>query len=115
MCSGELNHGATSGRPRWPSGNDLPASAGDTGNEGLIPNLGRSSREGKGNPFQPGRLQSMGSHRVGHDLATKQQQSWWREVPEDAGATDQQGHIMGLKPLMKETLTMTAVFPSIRS
>ena len=38
-------------------------------------------------------IQSMWSQRVGHDLETKQQ-SWAREVPEDAGATDQQGHIL---------------------
>ena len=52
-----------------------PANAGDTGS---IPELGRSSREGNGNLLQysclgnlmdrvAGRLQSMGSPRVGHD------------------------------------------------
>ena len=50
-----------------------PPSAGDSG---LIPGLGRSPGEGNGNPLQysclenrmdeeSGRLQSMGSHRVG--------------------------------------------------
>ena len=45
---------------------------------GLIPGLGRSPREGKGNPLQyfclekpmdrvPGGLQSLGSQRVGND------------------------------------------------
>ena len=47
---------------------------------GLIPGLGRSPEEGIGNPLQyswweipwveePGGLKSMGSQRVGHDLA----------------------------------------------
>ena len=55
-----------------------PADAGDTGDTGSIPELGRSSREGNGNLLQysclgnlmdrvAGRLQSMGSPRVGHD------------------------------------------------
>ena len=52
---------------------NLPANAGDMGS---IPELGRSPGEGNGNPLQfsclenpmePGRLQSMGSQRVGHD------------------------------------------------
>ena len=54
---------------------NLPANAGDPG---LITELGRSPREGNGNPFQysclripwteePGGLQFTGSHRVGHD------------------------------------------------
>ena len=58
-----------------------PASAGDIGS---IPGLGRSPGEGNGNPLQyscweipwteePGGLQFMGSQRVRHDLATKQQ------------------------------------------
>ena len=55
-------------------------SAGDTDS---IPGLGRSPGEGNGNilqysclgnPMEPGRLQSMGSQRVRHNLATKQQQ-----------------------------------------
>ena len=52
-----------------------PANAGDSG---LIPESGRSPGGGNGNPLQcsclgnpmdeePGRLQSMGSLRVGHD------------------------------------------------
>ena len=60
-----------------------PANEGDTGDIGSIPGLGRSPGEGNGNPLQyscweipwteePGRLQFMGSQRVGHDLATKQ-------------------------------------------
>ena len=60
-----------------------PANAGDAG---LIPELGRSPGERNGNPLQndclekphrqeePGRLQSMGSQRVGYDLVTEQQQ-----------------------------------------
>ena len=61
------------------------ANAGDARYVSSIPGLGRSPREGNGNPLQysclgespwteePGVLQSMGSQRVGHDLATKQQ------------------------------------------
>ena len=56
-----------------------PVNAEDVGS---IPGLGRSPGEGNGNPLQypcleipwteePGGLQSMGSQRVGHDLATK--------------------------------------------
>ena len=55
-----------------------PASAGDTGDVGLTPGLGRSPGVGNGNPLQyscleipwteePGGLQSMGSQRVRHD------------------------------------------------
>ena len=60
---------------------NLHANAGDMG---LIPVFGRSSGERNGNPPQYpclgnpaeelGRLQSMGSQRVGHDLVTKQHQ-----------------------------------------
>ena len=50
---------------------------------GLIPGLGRCPGDGNGNPLQysglgnsmdrgPGRLQSVGSQKVRHDLATKQ-------------------------------------------
>ena len=56
---------------------NLPANAGDLRDAGLIPGLGRSSGGGHGNPPQyswripwteePGRLQSMGSHRVRHN------------------------------------------------
>ena len=57
-----------------------PANAGDVG---LIPGSGKSPGEGNGSPLQyscpensmdreePGSLWSMGSQRVGHDLATK--------------------------------------------
>ena len=40
------------GLPRWPSGRELPAKAGDTGDVGLIPGLGRSPGIGNGNPLQ---------------------------------------------------------------
>ena len=54
---------------------------------GSIPGSGRSSGEGNGNHYnllawegpwteEPGRLQSMGSQRVGHNLVTKQQQQY---------------------------------------
>ena len=62
---------------------NLPANVGDTGDLGLILRLGRSPRGGNGNhcmashsrtlawklPWteEPGRLQSMGSRRVGHN------------------------------------------------
>ena len=57
---------------------NLPANAGDTGDAGLIPDLGRSPRGGNGNPFQysclensidkiPGGLQYMESQRVRHN------------------------------------------------
>ena len=67
------------GLPRWLSAKNLPANAGDTG---LIPGLGRSPGVGNGNPpkiitgkipwtEEPGRLQSLGLQRVGHNLVTK--------------------------------------------
>jgi len=57
---------------------NLPANAGDIRDVGSIPGSGRSPGEEHGNPLQyaclenpmteePGRLQSMGLHRVGHD------------------------------------------------
>ena len=57
-------------------------SAFNEGDLGPIPGLGRSPGKGHGNPLQflprespwteePGRLQSMGLQRVGHDLSTK--------------------------------------------
>ena len=62
----------------FPGGADGKASAYTAGDPGSIPGLGRSPGEGNGNPLQysclkiawteePGRLQSMGSQRVGHD------------------------------------------------
>ena len=58
---------------------NLPTNAGDMGS---IPGSGRFPGEGNGNPLQysclgnpmdrePGGLQSMGSQRIGHNLATK--------------------------------------------
>ena len=57
---------------------NLPANARDVRDKGFISGLGRSPGGGNGNPLQyscwripwteePGRLQSMGSQRVGHD------------------------------------------------
>ena len=54
---------------------NLPANAGDARDVGLIPELGRSPREGNDNPLQysspwtmePGGLQSMGLQRIRHD------------------------------------------------
>ena len=62
-----------------------PLNAGDAG---WIPWSGTSPGEGNGNPLklsclgmpwteEPGRLQSMGSQWVGHDLATKSQWCYW--------------------------------------
>ena len=60
---------------------NMPANAGDIRYVGLIPGSGRSPGRGHGNPLQysclenprdreePGGLQSIGSHRVRHDLA----------------------------------------------
>ena len=56
---------------------NLPANAGDVRDGNSIPGWGRSPGEGHGNPLryscrripwteEPGRLQSMGSQRVGH-------------------------------------------------
>ena len=56
----------------------------NTGDSGSIPGSGRSPGEGNGNPLQyfcwemlwteeSGRLQSMGSQRVRHELVTNQQ------------------------------------------
>ena len=64
--------------PDFPGGSDRKASAGSVEDLGSIPGSGRSPGEGNGNhssvlawkiPWkeEPGRLQSMGSHRVGHD------------------------------------------------
>ena len=68
-------------RMGFPSGSDGKASACNAGDLGSIPGLGRSPGEGNDNPLQysywkipwtdkPGRLQSMGSQRVGHNWAT---------------------------------------------
>ena len=52
---------------------NLPANAGDLRDTGSIPGSGRSLGGGHGNPLQysclenPGELQSMGSHKVGHN------------------------------------------------
>ena len=64
-------------RKGFPAGSDSKAPAYNAGDLGSIPGLGRSSGEGNGNPLQysclenpmeeHGRLQSMGSQRVGHD------------------------------------------------
>ena len=68
--------------PCWLSGKEYACHAGDMSS---IPGLRRSPGEGNGNPLQysswevpwtekPGGLQSMGSQRVGGNLAPKQQQ-----------------------------------------
>ena len=62
----------------FPGGSDGKESAYNAGDLGLIPGSGRSPGEGNGNPLHysclenpidedPGRLESMGSQRVGHD------------------------------------------------
>ena len=63
---------------------NLPANAGDVGS---IPGWGRSPEEGNGSPLQYSclgnlmdreacRLQSMGSQRIGHSLATEHQSAY---------------------------------------
>ena len=77
------------GFPGGPAGRR--ACLANAGDPGSVPALGRSSAEGNGSPLQyscweipwteePGELQSMGSQRVGHDLATKQQQQQFSSV-----------------------------------
>ena len=61
-CAG--NHGQKPkillimGLPRWLSDKESAASAGDTGNAGSIPGLGRSHGGGNGNPLQYSFLKS---------------------------------------------------------
>ena len=68
---------------RFPNGSDKKESDYRAGDPGLIPGSGRSAGEGNGNhssilawkiPWteEAGRLQSIGSQRVGHDWATSQ-------------------------------------------
>ena len=65
----------------FPGGSEVEVSACNAGDPGSIPGLGRSPGEGNGNPLHilawgipwtedPGRLQSTGSQKVGHDWAT---------------------------------------------
>ena len=69
------------GLPRWLSDKESATSAGDTGNAGSIPGLGRSPGGGNGNPLQYSclgnpmdrgawRLQFMGLQKVKQDLVT---------------------------------------------
>ena len=66
----------------FPDGLAVKNPPANTGDMGPIPGSGRSLGEGNGNPLQylawetpgteePGGVQFMGSHRVGHNLATK--------------------------------------------
>ena len=74
----EENMNQLSGFPDGSMGKESTCDAGDIGDVGSIPGLGRSPGEGTGNPLQysclenptdqePGGLQSMGSQRVGHN------------------------------------------------
>ena len=65
----------------FPGGSDGKASAYNVGDPGSIPGSERYPGEGSGSPLhysswkipwmeEPGRLQSMGSQRVGHDCVT---------------------------------------------
>ena len=69
----------------FPGGSEVKVSASNAGDPGSIPASGRSPGEGNGKPMEyhssilawripwtekPGRLQSTGSQRVGHDRAT---------------------------------------------
>ena len=71
----------------FPDGSDGKESARNVGDPGSIPGLGRSLEEGMVTLFnvlawevqwteEPGGLQSMGSQRVGQNLATEQQQCY---------------------------------------
>ena len=62
----------------FPSGSDSTKFAGNAGDRGAIPGLGRCPWEENGNPLhilvwripwteKPGELQSMGSQRIGHE------------------------------------------------
>ena len=65
----------------FPGGSAGEESARNAGDPGSVLGWGRFPGEGNGNPLQysclgnpmeePGGLQSMGSQRIGHDLATK--------------------------------------------
>ena len=70
----------TFGLPRCLSTKDLPITAGDAGDVGSIPGLGRAPGGGNGNPLsmfawripwteEPGGLRSVGWPRVRHDWA----------------------------------------------
>ena len=64
----------------FPGGSEVKASSWNAGDQGSIPGSGRSPGEGNGNPLQysclenpmedPGRLQSTGLQRVGHEWVT---------------------------------------------
>ena len=64
--------------------NNSPANAGDTGDVGLIPGLGRSPGGGNGNTLLHSCQENAmdrgyspwGHKRTGHDLAMKQQEEW---------------------------------------
>ena len=60
----------TLGLPGWCSGKNLPASAGDTGNTGLIPGSGRSLGGANGNPFQYSCLEHL-----------MDREAWWTRIP----------------------------------
>ena len=66
----------------FPDGSVVKKVPANAGKVSLIPESGRSPREGNGNPLQysckgnpTGRLQNMGLQRVRHGLATKEQHS----------------------------------------
>ena len=80
----KLKFSILKGRQGFPGGSEVKNQPANGGDVGLIPGSERSPREGMAVlssilaweiPWteEPGRLQSMGSQRVGHDLATKQQ------------------------------------------
>ena len=89
---------------------NLPASAGDTG---PIPGSGRSPGGGRGNPLQCscleipwteelGRLQSMGSQTVGHNLVSEQQMGFPGSASGKEPACQCKRHRMWVQSLGRE-------------
>jgi len=79
VCTHTHTHTYSHGLPQWLSGKEFSCSVGAEGDAGLIPELGRDLEEGMKThssilawriPWteeEPGRLQSIGSQRVGHE------------------------------------------------
>ena len=103
---------------------NLPANAWDTREAGSIPGSGRSPGEGNGNPIQysclafaqrvpwmeeTGRLQSIGSHRVGHHWRAKQQQQQQDYLNSKVASAKQN---ISLKQLSQQGNSRVVLLPS---